>query len=270
MTTLDAPPSASTAARTAPASSPIPLTRLVTVELRKLVDTRAGFWLSASIGVFSVVVAVSMLIALRDDPAQLSFGNFFGNMNIPLAIILPVMAILLVTSEWSQRTSLTTFTMEPRRERIVAAKLITALIAAIAAVGIALITAAIATPIARLALGAPAGTWEMPTGGIFNAFVVQLFGLLLGFGFAALLRNTPAAIVAYFALPTLLTLASELVPWFRNNLGEWVDSGLTLQPFYGDIIPDGGEWARFAVTSLVWIGIPLVFGIRGILRSEVK
>ena len=36
----------------------IPFSRLVRVELRKLVDTRAGFWLTASIGVIAAIVVI--------------------------------------------------------------------------------------------------------------------------------------------------------------------------------------------------------------------
>ena len=36
---------------------------------------------------------------------------------------LPVVAILMLTSEWSQRSAFTTFTQEPRRIRVVNAKL---------------------------------------------------------------------------------------------------------------------------------------------------
>ncbi|QTI67896.1 ABC transporter permease [Gordonia polyisoprenivorans] len=264
MTTLAAAPAAPT--RTAG----IPMTRLVRVELRKLVDTRAGFWLAASIGLLSVVVVVAMLIANRNSLTNLTFGQFFGMMNIPLGIILPVMAILLVTGEWSQRSALTTFTMEPRRERIIVAKLLTALIASVIAVGLALVLGAVGNVIAGLAFADPAGAWSFTAAGLVNSFVLQLFGLLLGFGFAALILNTPGAIVAYFVLPTTLTLVSQLVPWFHDHLGAWVDPGMTNAPFQSEQWASGGEWAKLVVSGIVWIGIPLFFGVLRILRGEVK
>ncbi|MEE4021882.1 ABC transporter permease [Gordonia sp. PKS22-38] len=251
-------------------STPIPLSRLTLVELRKLVDTRAGFWLTASIGVLSVVVAVAMLITERNSPENLNFGELFGVMNIPTGIILPVLAILLVTGEWSQRAALTTFTMEPRRERVVTAKLLAALITGVAAVIIALTMGAVATVIADIVYTDPAGAWSFTAAGLFNSFLLQIFGLLLGFGFAALILNTPGAIVAYFALPTALMLMTELVPWFADNLGQWVDTGLTLLPFQSGEWATGGEWARLAVSAIVWIAIPLTLGVIRVLRSEVK
>ncbi|MGC4960321.1 ABC transporter permease [Gordonia sp. DT218] len=248
----------------------IPLTRLTAVELRKLVDTRAGFWLTASIGLISVVVVVAMLIANHDKPGDLNFGQFFGMMNIPTGIILPILAILLVTGEWSQRTALTTFTMEPRRERIVTAKLLAALVAGIGAVVLSLVLGAVGNVIAGIAFTDPAGAWSFTAAGLVNSFLLQMFGLLLGFAFAALILNTPGTIVAYFALPTALSLVTELVPWFKDNLGQWIDTTSTNAPFQSGDWATGSEWARLIVSAVVWIAIPLTLGVIRVLRSEVK
>lgn len=250
--------------------SGIPLSRLIRVEMRKLIDTRAGFWLIASIGLITLAVMIGLLAGNRNKPENLSFGEIFGLMNIPTAIILPVMAILLVTGEWSQRTALTTFAMEPRRERVVIAKLVAAFAAAVGAVALSLVLGAIGTVIAGILYSDPAGSWSFSAAGIVNAFVIQIFGLLLGFGFAALILNTPGAIVAYFALPTALSIVSELLPSFGDSVGEWIDSGATQVPFQSGDWATGGEWMRFIVSGIVWIGIPLAFGILRILRTEIK
>ncbi len=248
----------------------IPFGRLVGVELRKLVDTRAGFWLTASIGVIAAVIMVAMLIANRNDPENLNLGECFGLMNIPTAIILPILAILLVTGEWSQRTALTTFTLEPRRERIIGAKLVASLITGVAAVAVALVLGIIGNSIAAIVFADPAGAWGLTVAGFVNSFVIQAFGLLLGFGFAALILNTPGAVVAYFALPTALSVVSELVPWFKDNLGQWVDTTLTHMPFQSGEWATGGEWARLLVSGLIWIALPLGIGLVRVMRSEVK
>lgn len=248
----------------------IPMSRLIRVELRKLVDTRAGFWLMASIGLIALAVMIGMLVGNRNKPENLTFGDFFGLMNIPTAIILPVMAILLVTGEWSQRTALTTFAMEPRRERVVIAKLATSFIAAVSAVALSLVLGAVGAVIAGMLYSDPAGSWSMTTAGIVNSFTIQIFNLLLGFAFAALILNTPGAIVGYFALPTALSVVNELLPAFKDSVGEWIDSSLTQAPFQSGDWVSGGEWMRLIVSGIVWIGIPLTFGILRILRTEIK
>ena len=45
-------------------------------------------------------------------------------------ILLPVLGIMSVTSEWSQRTAMVTFTLEPSRSRFLAAKFVGTLIVA--------------------------------------------------------------------------------------------------------------------------------------------
>lgn len=264
--TVTAPP----APTRADDSAPIPLTRLARAEVRKLVDTRASLWLTLAIAGLSAIIMIVALAANQNTPENLTFGQLFGLMNIPTGIILPVLAIMLVTGEWSQRTALTTFTMEPRRDRIVAAKLVASLIAALGAVVVALVFAAIGTGIAGIAFSDPAGSWDMTAAGLFNSFLLQLFALLMGFGFAALLLNTPAAIVLYFVLPTVLSVVTELVPWFGDHLGDWVDTGRTQIPFMTGDWATGGEWARLLVSAVLWIGVPLVLGITRILRAEVK
>ena len=49
-----------------PRVTAVPFSRLLKVELRKLVDTRAGFWLLAAIGIITVaVIAVFLFVAGR-------------------------------------------------------------------------------------------------------------------------------------------------------------------------------------------------------------
>ena len=65
-----------------------------------------------------------------------------------------MLGILSITSEWSQRTALTTFALVPRRERVVAAKLAAVVLAALASVLASLAVAAVGTLVARATGGA--------------------------------------------------------------------------------------------------------------------
>ena len=54
--------SASTRYETIDTSRPgVPMTRLVTVELRKLVNTRAGLWLVLSMAIISAIITTAMM-----------------------------------------------------------------------------------------------------------------------------------------------------------------------------------------------------------------
>lgn len=256
------------------------MSRLVRVEMRKLFDTRASMGLLIAMGVLTILIAAVSVLAninhYRDAPTSssdigdpLSFGDLFTSMSIPIGIILPVMAILLVTSEWSQRTALATFTMEPRRERIVIAKLATSLIAAAGAVVFALIVAAIVNVLAGLFVDG-AGSWNLSVGQIGQMFLIHALGMLVGFGFAALFLNTPAAIVAYFVLPIAVSLVSSLVPWINENLSEWINTDRAGAPLLSGAPMTGADWAHVLVAFGIWILLPLGFGIARIMRSEVK
>ena len=89
-------------------------------------DTRSGFWLIASIAIAAVLAAAGVILFAA--PAQLTYCTFAPAIRFPVAVILPLIAILAVTSEWSQRTGLTTFTLVPHRGRVVLAKGVVAVV----------------------------------------------------------------------------------------------------------------------------------------------
>ena len=69
--------------------------RLIKVEMRKMVDTRAGLWLLITIGVITAVFMVIFFFALQDD--ERTFANYMGVTATPQGFLLPVLGILLVT-----------------------------------------------------------------------------------------------------------------------------------------------------------------------------
>jgi ABC-2 type transport system permease protein len=246
----------------------VPMSRLIAVELRKLVNTRAGLWLVLSIGLVSLLIMTAMLIWAEDS--DLVFGQIFGLMNIPTGFLLPVLAILLVTSEWGQRTGLVTFTLEPRRSRVVVAKLATALVAAVGAVLVALAFGALGNVLAGVFHDAPAGRWEMTLAGLSNSVMLQFFALLMGFAFGMLIRNSAAAIVLYFVIPTIWSILAQVIPWVHDHLQKWADFSFAQQPFQSGEWASSQEWAHLATSGTIWLVLPLVFGIWRLLRSEVK
>ena len=181
--------------------------------------------------------------------------------------------ILLVTSEWTQRTGLTTFALEPRRPRIVAAKLLAGLGLAVGAFVIAAVVAAVGT--ARVTGQRRGGGLGPRAGDQLQSFLVTgLIGVLIGFMLATLLRNSAAAIVGYFvytfALPTVVGVLAFLIDWFEP-IAPWVEFNTAQTPLItGDYQATGEEWAQIAVSGTIWLVIPLAFGIWRIMRAEVK
>jgi hypothetical protein len=104
--------------------------------------------------------------------------------------------------------------------------------------------------------------------------LLQVIGMLTGFAFAALLLNSPAAIVIYFAysfiLPTIFGIGAELIGWF-SDIQPWIDFGYAQTPLFdGDGSVTGEQWAQLGVSGFIWLVVPLAIGIWRVLRAEVK
>ena len=53
---------------------------------------------------------------------ETSFDNYSAGAATMVAFLMPIVGLLAMTSEWTQRTALTTFTLAPRRLPVIAAK----------------------------------------------------------------------------------------------------------------------------------------------------
>jgi ABC-2 type transport system permease protein len=248
------------------ASAPRPsLLKLTTVELRKLVDTRAGRWLLAVIVLGCAGMAAVQLAV--NDPVDRDFQAFFLGSALPIGILLPVLGILTVTSEWSQRTTQTTFALVPQRGRVIAAKLAAGAVAAAGSVVASLVVGAVANLIA-IGTGGDGG-WEIGASVLGSAVLAQVVNLIMGLAFGMALLNTPLAIVAYFALPMIWSILGELVSALATA-AEWLDFTLTMAPMLAGDTLTGQQWAQFGTSVAVWVLVPLALGVVRILRSEVN
>ena len=252
-----------------PAFDPIPMSRIVAVELRKMFDTRSGFWLLCSIGILAVLASGAVVLFAPD--ADLDYEMFAAAIGIPMTVLLPVIAVLSVTSEWSQRTGLTTFTFVAGRGRVIAAK-------AICSVGVGVVSMLVAAGIG--ALGNLLGSTIAGTDTVWNVSALELalivlanvLGLLVGFMLGVLMRSSAAAIVAYFVYSFVLTGLTALLAanqqWFAD-LQPWVDFNYAQGAlFEGSVSAE--QWANLGVSGLFWLVIPLAVGVRLVMRSEVK
>lgn len=240
------------------------LARLTMVELRKLVDTRAGVWLMVAIVLSCIGFATIQLFAL--DPALRRFEIFFLGTLLPIGILLPVLGILTVTSEWSQRTALTTFALVPARSRVVGAKLAAGMIIALASLGASGLIAA-AVNLVAMAIGGDAA-WGIGLAQVGAAAVMQLINVTMGIAFGMLLLNTPLAIVSYFVLPTIWSVLGGLVSWLATA-ARWLDFSLTMAPILQGATLTGQQWAQLGTTTAVWVVVPLVVGMLRVVRAEV-
>ncbi len=258
-------------AHRAPASPPrrIPLTRTVAVELRKSFDTRSGFWLLAGIGL-AALFTTGAVIAWA-PASEFSYSQFTLAIGVPMTVILPIIAVLSVTAEWSQRTGLTTFTLVPRRGRVLFAKALAAGLVALAATAVAFAVGAVGNVIGAAMAGIDP-VWDQGLADICYFALGNTLLLLVGFIFGALIRNSPGAIVGYmvyaFVAPGLLAFLAFNQAWFRDAR-PWVDPKFNQDALLqGSLSGDG--WTHLAVTTTVWLVLPLMVAVLNLLRSEVK
>jgi ABC-type transport system involved in multi-copper enzyme maturation permease subunit len=249
----------------------VPFLRLVSVELRKMADTRAGRWLLIAIAALTLLVLIIQMWVVLAQDLNVTFLDFLQGMNTPMGVLLPVLGVMSVTSEWSQRTAMVTFTLEPSRVRVVAAKLVSILVISVLALAIGLVLGAFA----NLLYGALSGnTVVWGSVGKYAAYYLLLyvFGLATGFAFGAMLLNTAAGIVVYFVysfvFPGLFALGAALMDWFAT-LQPWIDFN-TDQNDLIDATIHGKGWAHLVVSGLIWLALPLAIGIWRIRRAEVK
>ena len=245
----------------APSSTlgPIPFPRLVRVEWAKATDTRAARWLLALVALSTAAMMLAPILApTRFDQ---TYASYLEVAAVAVSILLPVVAVLMFTGEWTQRTAFTTFTQEPRRLRVVNAKLAASLIlggggavfgGAVTAAGLGLASASGRALEANLTVGAITG---------YLLFV--LLNVLAGVALGALLQSSATAIAASFALPAafaVLGTASTLV-------SDWIDMSTTwkwvLENDWTGHVP------QISFSIVFWVAVPLAAGVVRTIRRDV-
>ena len=210
--------------------------RLVSTEILKLRTTRApaGIVLGAA-ALMALVAVASSAIAQEPGEVGLATANHLvqvvrGSTLGPLGALL--LGVLLVAGEVQHRTLTSTFLVEPRRARVLAAKLVTGGAAGLTTVtvmmtvglGITLTMAAVEGASADLldsrVLEAAAGTYVAGA----------LFGVV-GAGLGAALRSQAAALVAVAVWVIVLegvassVLGAETAQWLPGGAAQAVAGG---------------------------------------------
>jgi hypothetical protein len=247
------------AGRTA-ARGPSPLT-LLRVELRKSVDTRAGWMLLAGMALLGLL-AVGWSLTHPDGEATLD--GYVDAATVGVQLVVPVLGVLAMTSEWTQRTALTTFTLVPRRGRVLAAKVGAAVLLGAATAAATTALAALALPVHDLVHDGPV-VWGPVARIAGGAVVAAVLVVVMGSAFGALLPNSAAAITAYYVAPTAWTvLAGEVL----QDVAPWFDVFGALERIAGFDLD--GQLPQTLTALGTWIVLPLAVGTVRSLRRGVS
>ncbi len=275
MSTTTAVPDASTTLDVS-GTAPVPFGRLAKVELRKMLDTKGGAWLLGLTLLFLVITVsiVLLVVGLTDDTGAPALMDWAQILVIPLSILLPVFPILSVTSEWSQRTGLITFGLESNRTRVLMAKLVAVVTLAVVTVLVASVLAVLANPVAASLDGSDA-TWEVDGRVLGATMALQLLYFLMAFGLGTAILSSPGAISAFYVASMLVPLMVYSTLYFAFEWAQdvipWIDLQFATADFLlpGEPI-DGKNIAQAVVATLIWVVIPITFGLNRIRRAEIK
>jgi ABC-type transport system involved in multi-copper enzyme maturation permease subunit len=238
---------------------PIPFPRLVRAEWAKATDTRAARWLLALVALSTIGMMLAPVLA--PTSIDQTYTSYLRIAAMALSILLPVVSILLFTGEWSQRSVFTTFTQEPRRIRVVNAKLAVSLLMG----GGAAIFGGVVTA-AGLGLASASGRVldaNLTAGAVTGYLLFVLLNVFAAVALGALLQSSSIAIAASFALPAAFALlgpASKLV-------AEWIDMSTT----FNWVLENewGGHVPQISVSVLFWVAVPLAAGVVRTIRRDV-
>jgi ABC-2 type transport system permease protein len=240
------------------------LARLTRVELRKMYDTRAGFWLLLSGLALTLLVAALIVFTGSGDK---DFSAVLDGSVQAINVLVPVVGILLVTSEWSQRTAQVTFTLVPQRGRVLAAKICASVVLALAAFAITLGVAALFTALGGESAG-PDGVWSLDGAVLAQTIAFTIISMLGGVAFGAAILLSAPAIVASFVVPLAVTAITHIISGLED-LGQWIDPSETYSSLTSHSL-SGHEWAQVGTTLLLWVVLPLAIGTYRFLRGEVR
>lgn len=247
----------------------LPFTAVARVEFVKMFNTRSGFWLMASIAILSVLASGAVILFGGEN--AITYANFSAAVGMPIAILLPMLAILSVTSEWSQRTGLTTFTLVPHRGRVIMGKALVTVSIGVVGILVAMGVGALGNLLGAAVHGIDP-VWEFGFTDLLMVLLANVLGMLMGFTLGVVLRNSPAAIVGYFVYSLILPNVFGALAFYQEAFADawpWVDQFYNVTSLF-ERVPSGQEWLQLAVTTGIWLVVPLLVGLRFLFRSEIK
>lgn len=251
----------STAAGVARTIRPQRMSTLISVEFRKLIDTRSG---KALVGL-TILIPLAALVWLlaKGNNVEVSWQSYSA-FSAVLGLTIPLIGLFAMTSEWTQRTALTTFTLSPRRGRVLAAKFVSAFGLAMAALAVV-----VAMTVGAVALGGLI-TGQDPSYAAFGSDVRGLvittsLQVIMAAGFGALAAQTAVAVGAFLVAPTAWAVAGPLL--FGDN-AQWLD----VFAAYGRLASSSPltDLPQTITAITLWVVLPATVGVVRSLRREVK
>ena len=227
-----------------------------------MLDTRSGLWFSVAVAAVRLLTVI--ITALVKGGHHSTLAELFDNSVQPAGILLPVLGVLLVCGEWSQRTTLTTFTLVPGRGRILQTKLAAAIVVAFTAFVACLACSVVVGEL----LPAPGGAGGLSIVVLAQGLLFLAATMVIGVAFGAAIMLSAPALVAYLLLPTAWDALVSTIHGFAT-LDHWLAIGTVLGPLAQHSF-SATDWAHAGTTIALWMVLPLVIGAWRFARRDVN
>lgn len=281
--------------------------RACKVELRKLFNTRLSRWLmiigfilslaNAALNTFAYAIESSIYPVLFN---RYSFQGILVSAVDLVVFFLILVSILSITQEWSTRSALQTFTSEPKRLRVLGAKLTVSF-------GFAFVMALVLAPFTALCIMCadilqPLGIdWEISLSCIGILVLKVALTILFGYAFALVTKSTVFSMLIFILLPSILDFIAGIVAsiylLYTNKVTlDMTQEEQVIEAMKGDVVTDifmfisptlainnlvsietmhattatAMHWLGLLVSQLIWVAMPFTFGALRWRRTEVK
>jgi hypothetical protein len=239
-----------TARRTGPS-----LPSAIGLEVRKSLSTRSGLVLA-----IAATLLAPGAIALAGGLASEPLPNLVAPLVVTgmlSALVLVSLGVLSTAGEWTHGSVQTTFLLEPRRSRVMAAKA-----AAVALMGA--VIALVAAGVSALVLVAmePAASWDGVGRALPMVAVAGATFALIGASVGAAVGNTPGALTGIYLLDLGVLPVLQTV---KPALADKIDPGNAILE-----LAQGTHQALSIIILAVWVGVALLAGTVMTRRRQVS
>lgn len=247
-----------TARQTAvPTHHPLAFGNTLRVETRKLFNTRAAQLIIAA-GVALMAAFGGGLAWVSEQGSSLE--SIVATATGPGSWLLMVTAVLLVSAEFSRRTATHTFTLDPNRPRVLAAKVVVVLAAGLVA-GLVALGIGLAAGTLVPALGGPAVEFTLGWHRFAQCLAGLCFAGLLGLAWGLLFRNAPAPLVLLLLWPTVSHILRNLS---IAPLLDWIN----IEPVW-NLDGSARSWAQLATSAALWLVLPGAVGAYRLIKGDL-
>lgn len=222
----------------------------------KLTSTRSPYWCVAIVAVLTIglalVTGATTSGPLASTPGEAAWTALIG-LNSFGVLVLMIMAVLAVTSEYRFGTIRTTFQAVPRRPVVLIAKAaVFGLLALLVSVLLAIVGVALARAVGGTTVGIEFGD-SVVIRQIWGTAVLAALYVVIGLGVGAIVRHTAGAIVIVLIWNLALESILTILPKIGDHIAPFLPFANGSRFLNGDLAGTDYHWNVYG--SLIYFAV---------------